>query len=121
MKNRVQVGYTCPTINSVISKMESAINELNYLKRCPSEHIYDSTEEGISCLKDAIEEMEDIRRANSELRDWGNEECEEKNNLKDKLFDLELKCEYLEETADSQNREIEKLENEVYRLNQFEP
>jgi hypothetical protein len=70
-EDRAPVPHTCPIIDEVISALLSAeFSEGDY---------WDS--------KRAIEIMENIRIANSKLREWGNEECQRANDIDGELWD----------------------------------
>lgn len=107
------IGHTCPIIDNVIGKMELAKNEAEYICKHPKE---DSSEEADSILYELIEairEIEDVRSANSELRDWGNDEYDRAEENEKENDQLRRDIEYLGEIIDSLRSEIEdmKLEN----------
>ena len=82
------IGHTCPKIDSVISNIHS---------------IYMSSEEITKHEYVQFEKlMEEIRSANSTLREWGNEENK--------------KAEEFEKDFDRANRQVEDLEAEVMEL-----
>lgn len=80
-RNRDNSGIenTCPKIDEVISAIESVNwDESSYWDE--------------KILK---ETMEKIRKANSDLREWGNQMCRERDELQDQLDDLEKENESL--------------------------
>ena len=82
------IGHTCPKIDSVISQIHA---------------LYMSSEEMSKQEYSYFEKlMEEIRTANSTLREWGNEQCE--------------KAEEFEKDYDNSQREISDLKNEVESL-----
>jgi chaperonin cofactor prefoldin len=59
MTDNAPVRNTCPTIDNVIYKIETAIDEAESI---------------IKKLSEALREMETIRDDNTTLREWGNEQ-----------------------------------------------
>lgn len=79
MSEPKEPNQTCPTIDKGISEIDSAIRDLEY-----SKSIY-----------------EEVRRANKDLRDWGQywkDKCEEKDK---EIKTLEEKIEELEANANN--------------------
>ena len=68
------VGNTCPTIDEVIAFIDSIVPDEN-LERQEIEHI-----------KNLIE---DIRSANSQLREWGNDNHERAETLEEELKSID--------------------------------
>lgn len=69
------VGNTCPMIDKVSAAVQSAIKELNDCDTCSMspndwQSVIESAESELSGVAGI---MEDIRSANSALRDWGSE------------------------------------------------
>lgn len=92
------VKQTCPDINRVIKWVKSAMSEakagMDYDEA--TDDIKYSFNEIISQLEGVEDMLEDLRSANSSLRDWG-DDCEaEIEQLKEEIADLENK---FEETA----------------------
>lgn len=86
------IGNTCPKIDSVIS----FINGIKW-------DLEDEDEEILSReSKEIIEVLEEIRTANSTLREWGNQEFQDK--------------EYLEKERDEMEGKIQELEKEIKSL-----
>lgn len=105
-RDNAPVPHTCPMIDKVISAINSVEWEDNYWSK-----------------DDLIDLMEDIRSANSTLRNWGNEKHLECNELEDKIYDLEYDLKYKAEEIETLNNKINelemvvsKLENEIYEL-----
>jgi hypothetical protein len=108
-RDNAPINNTCPVIDNIIGLMESARNEADYIKANPEE---DSTEESgiiLDELFDAIKGMEDIRDANSELREWGNAEYERADNAESERDDAIREKEYLQEEIEGLKAEIEEL------------
>ena len=105
-RDNAPVPHTCPMIDRVIYAINSVEWEDNYWSK-----------------DDLIDLMEDIRSANSTLRNWGNEKHLECNELEDKIYDLENDLKYKAEEIETLNNEINelemvvsKLENEIYEF-----
>lgn len=108
-KDHAPISNTCPTIDSIISKLYSAKDEAEYIKKHPEEG---NTTEAISIiglLSDAISEMENIRSDNMDLRQWGNDEYERAYNLESEVDDYARKCEMLESEVDYLKLKIDEL------------
>lgn len=111
------VRYTCGEIDSIIAdtkeivKFAEAIEEL--VRNPPSEEELDTIRNyctdiiNLAWYKDS--EMEDIRSANSELRDYGEEE-------ESRAEDLENECAVLEERIRDLENENEELSNQNQEL-----
>ena len=104
------IGHTCPIIDSVIGKMESAKNEADYISKHPEEDSIEEANTILGELIDAIKEIEDVRSANSELRDWGNEEYNRAEEAEGERDEAIKDKEYLQEEIDELKAKIEELE-----------
>ena len=91
------VGYTC-------SKIDEVINVLN--EEDPSQQD----------INHAIDQLESIRKDNSELREWGNEKHEEVEELKSDLEEKDSDIHGLENTIEVQRRQIQELKDEIFGL-----
>lgn len=113
-RDNAPVGHTCPLIDGIISRMESAVNEAEYIyKNTEDEDAKDGSDSIIHELSFAIKEIEDIRSANSELRDWGNELHNRVEGLEEDIDDAIRDKEYLQEEIDDLKAKIEELEAEL--------
>lgn len=95
-----EIDNTCPKIDEVIS----AIVSVNW------------DEDSYWDVKILTEIMEKIRKANSDLRDWGNQIYRERNELQDQLDDLEKENKKLKSDVDYYENKVEKLENKIDSL-----
>ena len=86
------IENTCPKIDEVIS----AIDSVNW-------------EESYWDAKTITEIMEKIRKANSDLRDWGNQMCRERDELQDEIYELQKEKEDLQDEIYALKEENEKL------------
>lgn len=103
------IGNTCGMIDNIIGRMEQARNEAEYINNHPEE---DSSGEAVSILDElyfAIKEMEDIRNANSELREWGNEQHDRADEAENERDDLLLEKERLEDRVDTLEAELNEV------------
>lgn len=93
------IGHTCPKIDSVIQAIHS---------------LYISSEEMTRQQYTDFEKlMEEIRSANSTLREWGNEECRRADELEKDLDDANRQLDNLKEEIESLKSEIKELENNL--------
>jgi predicted nuclease with TOPRIM domain len=107
--SRAPVGHTCPTIDRVLDNVQEAIRGAEYIKSVPED---DSTSEVIDImhhLMRVVDEMEDIRNANSELRGWGEDEEEKVNSLEGERDDLESERDRLRDELNMAKGEIQDL------------
>ena len=112
MYDNAPIGNTCPLIDSIINRMEQSKSEAEYIRR-DTDNYNDEVSVISYELDSAISEMEDIRDANSELREWGNEEYERAEYEKDERDNLIKKIEDLREELDNLRAEKEDLEEAV--------
>lgn len=83
------ISNTCPIINDGIRYIEAVIDVL-------IKHEGKEFEDAISDCNDAISIFEDIRVANTQLREWGNELFKDKIELEKERDELEAEVKYLE-------------------------
>lgn len=81
------VAFTCPTIDSMIKSIKVAIKNAEY--GIQNEDLTSFTDV-ISELEGLEDQLEDIRNANSLLRDWGEEQYNKVNNLESTIGTLEM-------------------------------
>lgn len=98
------VKYTCPLIDEVISAVKSI----------PAE-VYEYT---YWTEKRLIEILEEIRTANSTLRDYGNCLFDDKENLESDVDYFKNKKEYLEELVSDMKKEITELEKQLNEIHE---
>lgn len=96
------VKPTCPIINGIIDNMEAAKNEAEYLMKNLSGDYSEYARVAFEELHTAIVDIELVRDANSELRDWGNEQFE--------------RAEYAEKELELAQIEVEELKEELEYL-----
>lgn len=117
-KDNLPIGNTCPMIDDVIRDVKDLHS---YYGMDMSE---DGQEEVDRIKNNALSVLEDIRGANSTLRDWGNEQYSERDELYDKcseyekqIHDLEHDLSKVEDRVEKLEDEIEVLEDKLYNLN----
>ena len=91
------IDNTCPKIDEVIS----AINSVDW----GEDNYWDADR--------VIEIMEQIRGANSNLRDWGNEMCRERDELQKEFDYLEKEKNNLQDEINHYEKQIKELEDEL--------
>lgn len=85
------VGNTCPDIDYVIDSINAAITYINSPSD-PEGYTYeDRCEDVKGALWDLEKKMEELRSANSALRDWGNQLVAHSQSLEDQVELLESK------------------------------
>jgi DNA repair ATPase RecN len=76
--NREPIKNTCPNIDKRISELNSIKKDLR---------------NSMDDIDSIINELEDLRASNSELRDWGREEAETVDKLEDENYELRRELE----------------------------
>ena len=95
------VGNTCPIIDSV----KSFINDIEY-----------SEDHDGRLTKYALDNLEEIRNANSTLRDFGNAQYALRETYENKCDELSDKISSLENDIQNLEDVIKKLENQIDEL-----
>jgi predicted nuclease with TOPRIM domain len=94
------ISNTCPKIDEVIS----AINSVNW----GEDSYWDANR--------VIEIMEEIRKANSDLRDWGNQMCRERDELQDEFDYLKRENDKLQDDVNDYEKQVIELEHKIDSL-----
>lgn len=94
------IGNTCPMIDEVIA----------FIEHLRFEH---SNDDNSKDFKDALGLMEDIRKANKSLRDWGNEEYKRAEDAEDDCGRAKKEVSQLEDEVADMQKEIDSLKDEV--------
>lgn len=95
VERKAPVKNTCPDIDQIISQIETA------MRMCDAEGSEIYTEHEIKDdikyqLSDIPSLMEDLRNANSALREWGNSLVEALQEKEEECSDLQHQLDYLE-------------------------
>ena len=96
-RDNSSVPQTCPVIDKVISFIESL----------------DYEDLSTQSIKDAVNYMEEIRRMNSDLRDWGNDEYARAEENEAEKDDLEYKYKSLLDEMDDLRKERDEMEEAI--------
>lgn len=102
------IGNTCPQINNMQKLLSNLINDMGYYARKDEffrGEVTDSLSDWTSELNSISNDLEDLRNANSALRDWGNElvnaveeitqEADKtEGELRDEIYELEYKIKH---------------------------
>ena len=95
--NREPVGNTCGDIDSILNVIRS-IEKLCALNGNEKANDLSSIIEDVEFeLRGCDSMMEDLRSANSMLREWGNNEAQEVDRLEDELYGANRKIVELEQ------------------------
>jgi hypothetical protein len=88
--HREPIKYTCPDIDRLI-KGQNEIMKLirNYQKIDDIDEFKDIISDIENILWDFEDKIEELRRSNDTLRNWGISEAEEVDKLEDKVFVLQ--------------------------------
>lgn len=108
------VKQTCPDINRIQKTINEIINNFESFKQEDvSEDFLSSMQDASWELKDIYSTLEELRNANSALRDWGFELTSLAENLESEK-DAEIG--ELENTISAKETEISDLEDIIYEL-----
>lgn len=108
-RDNAPVPHTCPKINDVIDFIKSIDWDLE-----------DEDEANFAYeAKNALNVMEEIRSANDALRTWGNELCQEKDDLEGERDDLNKIIEDLQSEKARLQSELDELTDEVNTLQDY--
>lgn len=97
------IGNTCPDIDRIIGVIEAVADRLYALSGqvedvTLSEDLRNQSDNLQELFKTVRSPMEDLRKANSSLRDWGNEEYKRAEEAEDKAAGLQNRIDELENT-----------------------
>lgn len=91
------VKHTCPDIDKYIKYIKRAIYKDRDLKNMDEKELYDAASSMSAELESCIDYLEDLRKSNGELRDWGEGLDKELSNAADEIYNLEQKLEELQQ------------------------
>lgn len=87
INRREPVGNTCPTIDNLIKRINSIEKEIDSLNKLDLD---DDVKYSVREIEDLIyrfnDSLEELRSANSSLRDWANNCIEEYDKMEDELM-----------------------------------
>ena len=90
------VKHTCPDIDKYIKSIKQAIYRDRDLKNMDEKELYEAASSMGSELECCIDYLEDLRKSNGELREWGEELDKELRDAADEIYNLEQKIEELQ-------------------------
>lgn len=103
------IAHTCSSIDTVIGEIKSAIRD------CDWSIVNENTEgcnDAMKSLEGLEDIMEDIRKANSGLRDYGDEQYQRVEKLENEVSDLESEISELKSKIEDLESVIKDLEQE---------
>ncbi len=101
MSRKPPVKYTCPDIDSVIKSITIIKKQM---ESCDIENITTELDDWSYDLFSLCQELEDLRKSNDALRNWGT--------------DLAAECENLENDVEALNDKISELEDKISELSE---
>ena len=114
----VDVDYTCPKIDSVIEILKDIETAFQALHDSPLSEVADRLEtlrEEVDYVGRAYDLLEDIRQANSDLRENWKEVEESRDSYESEKDDLAEELREAREEIDGLKREIADLERDLSR------
>lgn len=84
--NREPIKHTCPDIDKYIKWIKFEIVKDRDLKNMDEKELFDAASSMSSQLESCIDYLEELRKSNETLRNWG---IEEATNVDDMEFELE--------------------------------
>jgi chromosome segregation ATPase len=110
MRKTEPVAYTCGDINELKNILTTISEEMNRVRAKLDDENTDLSdilfhwENSLKRIRDF--ELEDLRKANGALRDWGSELYDEAETLEEERDELSKKCAKLESTIEDLNNEL---------------
>ena len=93
------IGHTCPKIDDVISTVHNWYSDAEEITK--------------SDYQNFEKKMEEIRSANSTLREWGNEQCQLAEEFESDLDDAKEQVTDLKSEIEDLKAELKSLEKEL--------
>lgn len=120
---------TCPIIDNAITYVEAVkedlLDVLSFYEDVAIEDVQNLVEDLKNCISkhydkkyacEVLGPLEEIRKANSELREYGNYWEERADELKDEVEGLEDRLQSVEDDRDSCENQVEELQQEIKEL-----
>lgn len=105
--------HTCPDIDGVIKTIASVIQQMENSEKSTSDDMAENLRSWVNELDPIVSgrwcELEELRRANSDLRTWGEQVEQEYEELQSEYSKLKDEC-------DEKQSRIDDLENDVSDL-----
>lgn len=105
---------SCPHINWIQNELKRGIKELEFIECKGDDH--ESIELAIRFIDDAIDQMEDVRKINEELREYANYWRQEYDNQLREIADLERLVESLKDERDEIQERADELQEQMNAL-----
>lgn len=94
--NREPIKHTCPDIDNYIKWIKFEIVKDRDLKNMDEKELFDAASSMSSQLESCIDYLEELRKSNDTLRQWGIEEARNVDYFESKLYELESKVPFEE-------------------------
>jgi len=91
--DREPIKHTCPDIDKYIKWIKFEIVKDRDLKNMDEKELFDAASSMSSQLESCIDYLEELRKSNDTLRQWGITEADEVDSLKNYIEELEQKLE----------------------------
>lgn len=105
-RDNAPIGHTCPMIDAVVAFIENIDWANNEEEKALKDH-----------ANKMLQELENIRKANTTLRDWGNEQCNLAADYESEVYDLKKENATQASEIQDLKSEIKSLEKEVEQIN----
>jgi predicted nuclease with TOPRIM domain len=89
--NREPIKHTCPDIDKYIKWIKMEIVKERDLKNMDEKELFDAASSMSSKLEECIDQLEELRKSNDTLRQWGIEEARNVDDLEARVYELESK------------------------------
>ena len=89
--NREPIKHTCPDIDKYIKWIKMEIVKDRDLKNMDEKELFDVASSMSYKLEECIDYLEELRKSNDTLRQWGIEEARNVDDLEAKVYELESK------------------------------
>jgi thiamine kinase-like enzyme len=82
------IKYTCPDIDKYIKWIKMALTKPRDLQKLNERDLFDAAEQMANELESCIDYLEDLRKSNGALRDWGEELEKRVEELENEIVSL---------------------------------
>ena len=87
--DREPIKHTCPDIDKYIKWIKMEIVKDRDLKNMDEKELFDAASSMSSELENCIDYLEELRKSNDTLRQWGIEEAERVDELEEEISKIE--------------------------------
>ena len=92
--DREPIKHTCPDIDKYIKWIKFEIIKDRDLKNMDEKDLFDAASSMSSQLESCIDYLEELRKSNETLRNWGITEADEVDSLQNYVEELETKLQH---------------------------